>query len=138
MRTPDGVEWRVSRRWFPRVRVRLRRTPIDGGAALESIGVGDDLQSLFLWVAAVVVVIFVVVPLLLFGFELVIAGCVIAGSVLARVVLGKPWVIEATTVSGSATPRRLEWEVRGWRRSSTAMQQVAADLAAGREPFPQP
>jgi hypothetical protein len=81
----------------------------------------------------VVALALVLIPLLLFGVELVIVGCLLAAGILARLLLGRPWLIEAQLIDGA---RILEWQVSGWRRSQRLIEQVASDLEAGREPAP--
>jgi hypothetical protein len=74
----------------------------------------------------------VVVPLVLFGVELMIVGLVVAGGVVARSALGRPWIVVATP---SANPAgALAWEVKGWRRSGRLIEEVEAELAAGITP----
>jgi hypothetical protein len=98
-------------------------------------GFGDvDAQGAVLVIAGLIVFALIIVPLLLFGVELIIVGCVLAGSLFGRVVLGRPWLVEARTVSGSPPVRVLEWKIVGWQRSHAHIQQVASELAAGRDP----
>jgi hypothetical protein len=81
---------------------------------------------------AVVVVAVVVVPLVLFGVELTIVRLLVAGGIVARSALGRPWVVVATPSADPADA--LAWEVRGWRRSSQLIEEVEAELAAGINP----
>jgi hypothetical protein len=94
---------------------------------------GLDLDEALLFVAAVLVVLLVLIPLLLFGFELVLVGCVLAASLVGRVLLGRPWLIEARTVTPAAAGRVVQWKVSGWRQSNELVRDVAADLTAGRD-----
>jgi hypothetical protein len=99
------------------------------------MGVADvDLQSAVLVVLGLVVFALVVVPLVLFGVELVIVGCLLAASLFGRIVLGRPWLVEARTLSGVSQPRVLEWKIAGWKRSRTHIRQIASELAAGNDP----
>lgn len=138
---PDGVEWRVGRRWLTRS-PSLDRPP-RGEIAAESVrnlgpGWPDisnvDLGEELLVVAAVVAFLLILVPVLFFGIELIILGVLLAGGVIARTVLRQPWVIEARSTDPLTSGRRLEWRVRGWRKSGRLIAQVASDLSAGREP----
>jgi hypothetical protein len=95
---------------------------------------GVDFGEALVLVAAVVAVILVVIPLLFFGVELIVFGVLVGGGLVARAVSGKPWVIEARSSDPHTAERRLEWHVRGWRKSGKLIDQVASDLAAGREP----
>jgi hypothetical protein len=76
----------------------------------------------------------ILIPLLFFGVELIIVGVLLAAGLVGRVVLRRPWVIEATSVDSATSGRQLEWRVSGWRKSSELIDKVASDLAAGREP----
>jgi hypothetical protein len=138
---PDGVEWRVGRRWLtrsPRLN-RPRRGEIAGeslnhlGANLPDLGSLDLGQGLLV-VAAVVAALLILVPVLFFGIELIILGALLAAGVVTHTVLGQPWVIEARPIDPLVPGRRLEWRVRGWRKSGKAIAQVASDLSAGRNP----
>lgn len=101
-------------------------TPSDVG----NLSSGEGLVLLAAAVAAVVLLI----PILFFGIELIILGALMAGGILGRVVLRRPWVIEAKSSDPLTPGRLLEWRVRGWRKSGRLINQVIADLAAGREP----
>jgi hypothetical protein len=133
---PDGVEWRVGRRWLTRSpkldRPRRREIAAESlnhlGASWPDFG-NVDLGEGLLVVAAVVAFLLVLIPVLFFGIELVILGALLAAGLITHTVLGQPWVIEATS-----TGRHLEWRVRGWRRSGLFIAQVASDLSAGRDP----
>jgi hypothetical protein len=85
-------------------------------------------------VAAVVALLLILIPVLLFGVEPIILGALLAAGVIARTLLGQPWVIEARSTDPLTSGRQLEWRVRGWRKSGKLGAQVASDLSAGREP----
>lgn len=131
---PDGTRWRVGRRWVARRLPRWRRVRI-GDGAVETLGLPDvsGPDDLVTWLAILVgglVVAVVLIPLLLFGLELVLVGVLLAAGILARALLGRPWVVQALGEDG----RALTWQVSGWRRSALAIEQVAASLAAGLDP----
>jgi hypothetical protein len=73
--TPAGEEWRVGRRWITRGRPRWRRVPAGKatGEALSLTDPGDpnDLVAALAIVVGAVVVAAIVIPLLLFGIELI-------------------------------------------------------------------
>ena len=138
---PDGVEWRVGRRWLTR-RPRFGR-PGRGEIAAESLyNVGPGLPDLgnldfgegLLVIAAVVAVALIVIPILFLGVELIIVGVLLAAGVMARTLLGQPWVVEARSTDPLTSGRQLEWRVRGWRQSGELIREVVSDLSAGREP----
>ena len=134
---PDGVEWRVGRRWPTR---RFGWTWKQRGIAADALsglsqGVGDvDFAEAGLVVVAALAAVLILIPLVFFGVELIILGALLAAGVLGRVLLRQPWVIEARSSDPLTPGRQLEWRVVGWRRSHKLIDQVASDLAAGREP----
>ena len=144
MTSPDGVQWRVGRRWLTR-RVGWswrRRGDIASEGLFQFLSTPSDLGDLgsgegLLWLAAAVAAVLILVPILFFGIELIIVGALLAAGLLSRVVLRRPWLIEARSSDPLTPGRAIEWQVRGWRRSSRLIDQVASDLADGREP-PQP
>ena len=92
---PDGVEWRVGRRWLARS-PKLRR-PSRREIAAESVNhlgaswpdLGNvDLGEGLLVAAAVVAFLLVLIPVVFFGVELIILGVLLAAGVIARTVLG--------------------------------------------------
>jgi hypothetical protein len=74
------------------------------------------------------------IPLLLFGIELILLGLLVATGILGRTLLGRPWIVHATPLAGEA--ERLTWRVVGWRRSNRLIDEVAASLGAGLDPSP--
>ena len=138
---PDGVEWQVGRRWLTR-RPKLGRprqgkiaadTAYNLGSGLPDLGNLDFGEGLLLTVAAVAVLL-ILIPVLFFGLELIILGVLLAAGVIARTVLRQAWVVEARSTDPLTAGRRLEWRVRGWRKSGRLIAQVTSDLTAGREP----
>jgi hypothetical protein len=136
---PDGVEWRVRRRWSTRRfgwTWKRRGVASDALAGLgQGIG-GVDFREGALVVVAALAAALVLIPLLFFGVELIIIGALLAAGILSRVFLRQPWVIEAASSDALTSGRQLEWHVVGWRRSHKLIDQVVSDLAAGREPPP--
>lgn len=134
---PDGVEWRVGRRWSRRSfgwTWKRRGLAADAVSGLgQGIG-GLDLQGGALLVVAVVAALLILIPLLFFGVELIILGVVLAAGVLGRVLFRQPWLIEATSNDPLTPGRQLKWHVTGWRKSKELIEKVISDLAAGREP----
>jgi hypothetical protein len=136
---PDGAEWRVGRRWFESE--RPFRPPREVATdALSSVGISDlpsvDSAEGLLILAGVAILLLLLIPILFFGVELLVVGGLLAAGLAGRVAFGQPWVIQASLVGPPGSERRLEWRVRGWRNSRRAIEAVAADLSAGREPDP--
>jgi len=133
---PDGEEWAVSPRWNLRespVRLpsawRRRKKGGDGDDSgwLDLAGfVGDDLVSSLVAILIIIVVgllaWFVIWPLLAIAIEVLIALLLVFASIVGRVALRRPWIVEAKGSKGG----KLEYAVRGYG----AMRRVLADLAA--------
>jgi hypothetical protein len=140
--TPDGVQWRVRRRWLTRGmrhRWAWRREAGENVASrLPWDSISDfDLAGGLLVIVGLIVVTLVLIPILLFGIELIIVGCFLAAGLVGRLLLGRPWVIEARVLGRSDQAQSLQWKVSGWRRSRQRIDDVVKELAAGRDPAPQ-
>jgi hypothetical protein len=136
---PDGVEWRVARRWLTRQIDWTRRRPRElASESLSGLGVPDfptvDSAEALLLATLVAILVLLLVPILFFGVELLIVGGVAAAGLAGRLVFRQPWIIEARASVAPGVERRLEWQIRGWRNSGRVLDGVASDLAAGREP----
>jgi hypothetical protein len=134
----DGAEWTVGRIWLTRrfgwTRKR-RDLPAKGLSNLgQGLGGVDFGEQGVLVIVAVVAAILILIPLLFFGIELIVLGVLLAAGIVARVLLRRPWVIEARSSDPLSPGRQLEWRVTGWRKSGKLIDQVISDLAAGREP----
>lgn len=140
--SPDGASWRVGRRWVGRWEWHssmLRRRASDGAGWgwLDGLPLDLDVQNGLILAVIGILVVLVLIPVLVFGIELVVAGTVIAAGLIGRLFLGRAWVIEARTSSGLGdADRMLEWKVSGWRRSRRVIDEIAADIGAGRAPDP--
>ncbi|MBV9416623.1 MAG: hypothetical protein JO363_16685 [Solirubrobacterales bacterium] len=134
---PDGVQWRVARRWSTRRFGWTWKRRSVAADALSGLGQGIDgvdFQEGGLMLVAVLAALLIVIPLLFFGVELIILGALLAAGAIGRVMFRQPWVIEAWSKDPLMRGRRLEWTVIGWRKSQALIETVSSDLAAGREP----
>lgn len=137
---PDGVEWRITRTWTDwSPRDAWTRSRKRGKAMIDAPNGWGDWFSAFdstdLWaglavVGAILAAALIVIPILLFGLELILVGIVLAIGLMARITLGRPWTIEARTVN-LEPPRVLEWQVAGWHRSARLLAQIAAQISKG-------
>lgn len=145
VRTPSGVEWRVGRQWSPRRLPRWRRVRLGEGGAEQTldavwsvpaldVGALEGVELLVGAIMVAVVVAVVIVPMLLFGIELIVAGLVLAAGIVARSMFGRPWVILAIPNANPAAA--LAWKVRGWRRSARLIEEISTELTAGLTPSP--
>lgn len=139
---PDGERWRVGRQWLDgRARRRFARKPsrkyfeeaADVAWLPDPSGLLDAADSPLAGIALAVagavlvgLVVFVLLPLLGIAFELAIAIGFVASSLFGRLVLRRPWTIEA--VSLDQPGRRRAFAVTGWRRSRRALSALAAAI----------
>jgi len=135
----DGRRWVVRRRWALRrggdtlwagIRRRFawrwlgeRADVLDPGWLL-----GGRVGGAALFVALFVLV--VGVGLVLAIVDVVVLVVVSAAGLVGRVVLRRPWTVEAR--AGDGTVRT--WKVVGWRASRERLDEIAELLAAGISP----
>jgi len=132
----NGNRWAVRRKWVHR-RLRWRGKAgrsiddlMDGsqlaelGADLPVVGVIFMAIALLLFAGAAVTF---VVPALVFVAELLLIATVVGLGLLGRVLLGRPWTVEARQ---QGTDHAYEWKVRGWRASGDLRESVAQQLQA--------
>jgi hypothetical protein len=145
---PSGASWRVGRAWVSRragrVKGRQAKAWADGAwdeakwelpnwISFPDFGSVDSLEGAIVAGVALIVIVFVLIPIFLFGVELIVVGSAIAAGLVGRFLLGRPWVVTAKQLDG---PHQvLAWEVSGWRRSRSVVSGVAEALAAGSEPI---
>jgi hypothetical protein len=153
---PTGVGWAVRVVWLPRWRPLARRfggwrrkhrgpdvdlTPgLDvpsggggGGGFLD--GLADDLA------VAVVVIVglllfgllawWVLIPLLLLAVDAIVVVLLFVVAILTRVLLRRPWTVEATTPAAGGGEDRFATEVVGWREALRSRDEIAGKLRAG-------
>lgn len=111
---PDGSEWRVRRRWLERPAPKLLRSfrahrdEVSAGNVLDGVSnfdlgeafAGDSPAAVLAAIVLVVVVVFVVLPLLGVALELIGVLVLLGSGLIGRVLLGRPWIVEAVKVSG--------------------------------------
>lgn len=146
---PDGRRWVVRRRWVARYgaaswwdhlghrweRRRGRRTRraehkergCNGdlsGFAVDSL---QDLALVILAAAAIVLLVMVLWPLLLVLVDALVLLVLAVGGACARVVLRRPWAVDAVPDVGDA----LRWRIIGWRRSGRLRDEIAEAFERG-------
>lgn len=90
----------------------------------------DDLVAgIFSWLLAIVLGLLIAffLPFVLLAVEAVLV-------VIGVALFFRPWRVTAETRGPAA--ERLEWRVKGWRRSKRAVAEVARELASGVEAAP--
>jgi hypothetical protein len=137
VKSPDGREWSVGRRWLPErhPHPRLRSSNLDlSGDVLSGLAVDDGLLiGLAIGVVLVIatVALIVLMPFLVVLAEVLLVVLLTLVAVFGRVFLGKPWHVRATTKGPPAAER--VWKVQGWSASGAKVDEVAGQLAAGLE-----
>ena len=141
VRARDGRTWVVRRRWVPRLghesiwsrfhrrfRSTIRRV---GDAADADPGclevIGEGVVVALALVVAIAVLVFIVVPFVVAMIDIVLVVLLAALGLAGRVVLRRPWTVEARDDQG----RHLTWRVVGWRASGQHVHTVEEMLASG-------
>lgn len=144
--SPDGDRWSVRRRWSERPLPNLLRRFRKNADEVEETGLIPGLGDLTstpatvipegwigLALAVVAVFIFVLlIPLLGLALELIVLLLVFWSGLAGRVLLGRPWVVEA--VNRDDGERSVAYAVKGFRRSGDAVAELAAAIAADGPP----
>jgi hypothetical protein len=134
---PDGTEWTVRRRWVHApIRPRWRGTR-DADAFDVADGLGDFGDSgIFGVIAAVIAIVvlaalvaFVLLPLAILLVEVLLFVLLAGLGLFGRVLLRRPWRIEARAAGGGR--RAVVREVSGWRDSRDAIAELAAEAQRG-------
>ena len=123
----------MGRRWFPRRR-RLGRADVsdavpdfvsfDGG--LDDLGVVGTIIAAILLVIVAIFLALVLFNVIAIALELLLVILLLLAGVFGRVVLRRPWVVQARC--GDTV---LEWPVVGWLPSRRKISDVAEQLRSG-------
>lgn len=142
MKAPDGRTWMVRRRWvegprpnlFKRWRNHWKKNELDGWDVIDGLFLADFVGGFGAIGGAVAVGILtlVLLPLVGIALELVVLLLVVGYGLFARVILRRPWVVEAGDVEDAE--ERVAFAVEGWRDSSTALRELRTALAASGPP----
>jgi hypothetical protein len=130
--SPDGRRWRVRRRWlerpFPSLRRLWRKNRNEASDAWD-LGWGlETAGGIGFIVLAVVAVVVVCVLLLSLALDLLLIALVVGSGLFGRVVLRRPWVIEAVDVG--EPEERVAFAVTGWRDSGRALDELRGAIAS--------
>jgi hypothetical protein len=123
---PDGLTWRVRRRWLP-WRLRRREPEVDPGptgGGPEDLVVGVVVALLALLVPVVLVVVFA-------AFEALLLLVLLPFALLGRVLLGRRWTVE---VRRGWTPW---WEEQAddWSTAGVRIHALAEEIRRGAVPL---
>jgi len=114
-----------------RSRLRANSEQAAGEGGLEALWALDLLDSPGAAIAVAVgtLLLFVVLlPLIGVAVELIALAVLLWSGIVGRVVLQRPWIIEATNIDNPS--KRVAFAVKGWRRSSGAIEEIADAIAA--------
>jgi hypothetical protein len=131
----EAGRWHVRRRWAPRHlgadtiwgrfhrRVLDRRRSdlsdiADPGCAVD---LGESIAVVLVIIAFIVFMVLVGIPFLIALGELLLLVVLALGGAAGRVLLRRPWTVDAMGPDGS----HHRWSVVGWRRSGAARELVA-------------
>ena len=117
-------------RFRRRMRGVRRRSDDVGDVAGCGVDLLDDLLVVAVVVAVGLFLVFFAVPLLVAVLDVVLVALLTVLCLAARVLLRRPWTVEATGPDGL----RRTWRVVGWRNAAGVVDQVANDLAHGHPP----
>ncbi len=151
---PDGRVWAVRRRWVPhrdgvgwRARFAQRRERVEARRAgrsdesrwydhLDAPDFGDSIAAAVAIIAVLVLIVLTVLfgwTILLLGIDLLWLLLVGAAGLVGRVVLGRPWRVEAATDG-----ERRDWFVQGFRSAGRARDEIARRVQHGLDPTQTP
>ncbi|HEY6551663.1 MAG TPA: hypothetical protein VIY71_10740 [Solirubrobacterales bacterium] len=137
--SPDGDQWQVRRRWLdrplPKIRRALQNTNDESAleAALESglkalsAPADEDSIPLAIGVAvAVALLVLILLPLIGVALEIAVLLVLLISGIVGRVLLRRPWTIEAVNLNHPQ--RSAAFAVKGWRRSTHAIDELATTI----------
>ncbi|MET8149809.1 hypothetical protein ACIBSW_23075 [Actinoplanes sp. NPDC049668] len=156
---PEGARWDVRVVWAPRWRALARRfggwrskrtgnsddlvdgalqvgdaSTSGGGGGGGLSGLGDEIVAILVIFIALVLAValfwWVLLPLLLLVLDVVIVLILLAASIAARVLLRRPWTVEATAPGRG----RITAHVVGWRAALRRRDEIADSLRRGLRP----
>jgi hypothetical protein len=145
--TPDGTTWQVRVVWLPRWRALARRfggwrrrrregREEKSGWDLPDVGASDELLVVVAVVVGMVVFgllfWFLLLPLLLLALDILVVLMLLVLAIPARVLLRRPWSVEAVEISSGHPGQQFHTQVVGWRRALAVRDEIARQLQKGR------
>jgi hypothetical protein len=134
---PDGTLWPARRRWVHApIRPRWRGTRdadafsfADLGDGLGDSGVLGAIAAIIAIVVLAALVAFVLLPLAILLVEVLLFLLLAGLGLFGRVLLRRPWRIEARAEGSGRRP--VVREVSGWRDSRDAIAELASEAQRG-------
>jgi hypothetical protein len=138
VKAPDGTEWIVGRAWLGKRRPGSFSRHVDSSSfgSLDTLDFtklfdGEDLVSGLLIALFAIAFVLIMIPIVLFGIELIIVGCLLAIGIVGSTLFGRPWTVVAKSSDGQV----LEWRIRGRRASAALIGRISTDIqSSGRIP----
>ncbi len=84
-------------------------------------------------IAAILFMIFVGIPGLVFLLQYLAFWVVVGVTMLYRLLTGRPWIVEMEEADGY---RVRSWRIVGWKDSKRVIDEVAEAIRRGEEPVP--
>ena len=126
-RLGDAADWTPDFSSWPDVDCGTAR----GSGGWFDVDFGDDLlgalAAIVMLVVAGVLFWWVLLPVLLLVLDVAIVILLFVAGTLGRVLLHRPWVLDATDQSG----HRFTRQVVGWRHAQSEVTDMAAQIRAG-------
>jgi len=132
--SPDGDRWQVRRRWLDRPVPKIRRSlgkvndeaALEGGLETFSAGAGDSIPLAVGMAITAALFVFFLLPLIGVALEIVLLLMLLSSGIVGRVLLRRPWKIEAINLSHPQ--QSAAFAVKGWRQSSRAIEELTRTL----------
>jgi 4-amino-4-deoxy-L-arabinose transferase-like glycosyltransferase len=99
---------------------------LEGGLETLSAGVGDSIPLAIGMAIGVALLVFFLLPLIGVALEIVLLLMLLSSGIIGRVLLRRPWTIEAANLSHPQ--RSAAFAVKGWRRSSRAIEELTRTI----------
>lgn len=119
----------------PRGRFKADKGESLAQAGIETLNAVDLIDSPLAAVAiaaATLLIFLVLLPLLGFALELLLVLLVIWSGIVARLLLGRPWVVEAVDLDDAT--RSDAFPIKGWRGSGRAVEELKRAIAVSGAP----
>jgi hypothetical protein len=133
--SPGGDRWQVRRRWLDRPVPKIRRSlgetndswALEGGLEAFLAGVGESIPVAIGAAIAVALLVFFLLPLIGVALELTILIALLSSGIVGRVLLRRPWTIEAINLD--APQQSTTFAVKGWQGSRRAIDELTKTIA---------
>jgi hypothetical protein len=138
---PDGTRWRVRRRWLDRPLPDLRkrfneyRRENSGDLLFDAswgVDFGDSVWASLALAFFVAILVVVLLPLIGLALELILVVLLLGSGLVGRLLLRRPWSIEAQDLGGEQRPA--SYAVKGWGRSGRAVEEIATAIETSAPP----